>query len=102
LHVKGLTCFVATAGGRASPALTLHEGGMVELVSPRGDRLARALISFAVPGPGKSVVTLADHTLVIAGAATAERPVVVVDFGPGSLCFIGQAAEPAELRRVAG
>ena len=36
LHVKGLTCFVAPAGGRPSAALTLHESTEVELRSPRG------------------------------------------------------------------
>jgi hypothetical protein len=90
LHVKGLTCFVAAAGGRPSPAVTVHETTALELVSPRGEALARAMISFAVVGSNKSVATLADHCLVIPGAVDADRPVVIVDFGAGSTCFIAQ------------
>jgi serine/threonine protein kinase len=90
LHVKGLTCFVAAAGARPSPAMTLHETTEVEMRSPRGDLLARAAISFAVVGPNKSVATLADHCLVIPGPVHADRPVVIVDFGAGSTCFIAQ------------
>ena len=71
-------------------ALTLHESTEVELRSPRGDLLGRAAISFAVVGPNKSVATLADHCLVIPGPADADRPVVIVDFGAGSTCFIAQ------------
>jgi serine/threonine-protein kinase len=90
LHVKGLTCFVSAAGGRPSPAVTVHETTAVDLVSPRGESLALAMVSFAVVGPNKSVATLADHCLVIPGAADVDRPVVIVDFGAGNTCFIAQ------------
>ena len=90
LHVQGLTCFVGAAGARPSSALTLHDNTEVELRSPRGELLARASISFAVVGPNKSMATLADHCLVIPGLADADRPVVIVDFGAGSTCFIAQ------------
>ena len=105
LHVKGLTCFVAAAGGRPSPAVTVHETTAVELVSPRGEALARALITFAVVGVNKSVATVADHCLVIPGAPDPDRPVVIVDFGEGSSCFIAQgpsAEQQAQTPRAAG
>jgi hypothetical protein len=88
--VQGLTCFVAAAGARPTLALTLHDTTQVELRSPRGELLARASISFAVVGANTSMATLADHCLVIPGLADADRPVIIVDFGAGSTCFIAQ------------
>jgi serine/threonine-protein kinase len=105
LHVQGLTCFVAAAGARPTSALTLHDTTELELRSARGELLARASISFAVVGANKSMATLADHCLVIPGLAGADRPVVIVDFGAGSTCFIAQAPTmeraASETRRVA-
>ena len=46
LHVKGLTCFVAAAGGRPSPAVTVHETTAVELRVSAG----------RVAGPGDDLV----------------------------------------------
>jgi serine/threonine protein kinase len=94
LHIKGLSCFLAAAGGRPSPAVTLLESGAIELYSARGERLARAEVSFAAPGPNKSVVNLADQCLVIASPSPGERPIVVVDFGDDDLCFIAQGTVP--------
>jgi serine/threonine protein kinase len=94
LHIKGLSCFVAAAGGRPSPAVTLRESGSIELVSARGERLAQAEVSFAAPGPNKSVANLADQCLVIASPSPGERPIVVIDFGDDNLCFIAQGSVP--------
>jgi hypothetical protein len=70
--------------------VTVHETTAVDLVSPRGESLARAMVSFAVVGPNKSVATLADHCLVIPGAADVDRPVVIVACGAGNTCVIAQ------------
>jgi serine/threonine protein kinase len=85
LHMQGLNCFVAAAGGRPSPALTLAHGAAVELFSPRGDRVSRADVAFAAAGPSKSVVTLGQERLVIAAANT---PIVMLDFGRDGGCFL--------------
>ncbi len=90
LHIKGLNCFVASAGGRPSPAVTLERSAAVELYSPRGERLKRIEIAFAATGAKKGMVPLDEELLVI---DPAPGPIVMLDFGQEDVCFLahGQA-----------
>ena len=86
LHIKGVNCFVASAGRRASSALTLDVDAPVQLLSPRGERLAGAEVSFATSGPSKNVVALAGHSLVVPTEECAH--LVAIDFGVGRTCAL--------------
>jgi serine/threonine protein kinase len=86
LHVRGINCFVSATGRRPSSALTLDGGTMLELLSPRGERLAAVEVSFATAGLSKSVVTVAGHSLVVPTDECAH--LVALDFGPGHSCAL--------------
>jgi eukaryotic-like serine/threonine-protein kinase len=86
LHVRGINCFVSATGRRPSSALTLDGGSVLELLSPRGERLAAVEVSFATAGLSKSVVTMAGQSLVVPTDECAH--LVALDFGPGHSCAL--------------
>jgi serine/threonine-protein kinase len=86
LHVRGINCFVSATGRRPSSALTLDGGTVLELLSPRGERLASVDVSFATAGLSKSVVTVAGHSLVVPTDECSH--LVALDFGPGHSCAL--------------
>ena len=86
LHIKGVNCFVASAGRRPSSALTLDVDAPVQLLSPRGERLAGADVAFATAGPSKTVVALAGQSLVVPTEECAN--LVAIDFGAGRTCAL--------------
>jgi serine/threonine protein kinase len=86
LHIKGVNCFVASSGRRPSSALTLDVDAPVQLLSPRGERLAGADVAFATAGPSKTVVALAGQSLVVPTDECAN--LVAIDFGPGRTCAL--------------
>ena len=96
LHVRGINCFVSSTGRRPSSALTLDAGSVLELLSPRGERLAAVEVSFATAGLSKSVVTVAGHSLVV--PTDQCRHLVALDFGPGHTCAL--VYEPTETGKL--
>lgn len=86
LYLQGLNCFVAIAGGRPSSALTLDSNGAVEFVSPRGEILSRATISFGTAGPTKTTITIGKNVVTVPNAECAW--LVGMDFGAGDKCVL--------------
>jgi serine/threonine protein kinase len=86
LHIKGVNCFVTVAGRRPSSALTLEMPAVVELLSPRGERLAGVDVSFATAGLSKNVLTLAGQCLVVPTEECGQ--LVALDFGAGRTCAL--------------
>jgi hypothetical protein len=86
VHLKGLTCFVAAAGRRPSSAITLETSATVEFISAGGEFLGRAEVAFATAGPSRTVVSLADESLVVASKDC--RNVIALDFGAGQTCVL--------------
>jgi hypothetical protein len=91
LHVRGVNSFVSATGRRPSSALTLDGSSVLELLSPRGERLALVEVSFATAGLSKSVVTVAGQSLVVSTDECAH--LVALDFGVGHTCAL--VYEPA-------
>ena len=91
LHVRGVNCFVSATGRRPSSALTLDASSVLELLSPRGERLALVEVSFATAGLSKSVVTVAGQSLVVSTEECSH--LVALDFGIGHSCAL--VYEPA-------
>ena len=88
LHIKGVNCFVASAGRRPSSALTLDAArARASCSRPRGERLAGADVSFATAGPSK---TRGDAGRPVPGGpdATSARHLVALDFGAGRTCAL--------------
>jgi serine/threonine protein kinase len=86
VHVKGLNCFVSEAGRRPSSAVTLEGNAIIEFISAGGGTLGRADVAFAVAGPSRTVVSLADESLVVQSQVC--RNLVALDFGSGLTCAL--------------
>jgi serine/threonine protein kinase len=86
LHIKGVNCFVTVAGRRPSSALTLEVPAAVDLLSPRGERLAGVDVSFATAGPSKNILTLGGQCLVVPADECGQ--LVALDFGVGRTCAL--------------
>ena len=99
VHVRGLSCFVRRAGGRASGATQLEASDTIELVSPSQQLIASASVHFGNPAAGHNLFPVGDHTVAI-GKEECPRA-VAFDFGPGAECvfvYLPPAGAPAEDR----
>ena len=80
VHVKGLNCFVARAGGRPSPGVQLQESGDVDCLLPNNTKIGTISVSFGSPAAGHRVFDLEGHAIAV---SQEECPTVAaVDFGP--------------------
>ena len=99
VHVRGLSCFVRKAGGRASGATQLDGPDTIELVSPNQLIIASASVHFGSPAAGHNLFPVGEHTVAI-GKEECPRA-VAFDFGPGAECvfvYLPPAGAPAEDR----
>ena len=85
LHVRGLSCFVRKAGGRASGAVQLTTSSVVEMVAPNQEIVATASVQFGSPAAGHSVFPIGNQ-LVAIGKEECPRA-IAFDFGPGAECM---------------
>jgi len=90
LHIQGLSCFVSISGRRPSGALTLDAPTVVDFHSGRGESLGRAHSALGAAGPGRTVLSLAGHLLVLPSASCAVA--ALLDFGPGREAIIAYQA----------
>ena len=65
VNLKGLSCFVATSGGAASPALVTDSAGAADLVSARGERFGFVRWSFGEIQRDARVFGIAGAELVV-------------------------------------
>jgi serine/threonine-protein kinase len=65
LNIKGLNCFVAKQGGRASPALTANGDGVAELVSTKREILGNIGWSFGTPSQNGRLFLVDGAQLVV-------------------------------------
>jgi len=65
VNVKGLNCFVAPQGGRASPAIVVGTDGVAELLSARREGLGSLLWSFGAMTTAGRSFTIADGELLL-------------------------------------
>ena len=86
LHIQGLSCFVSISGRRPSGALTLDGPAVVDFHSGRGESLGHARSALGAPGPGRTVLSLGDHLLVLPSDRCAVA--AMLDFGPGKEAII--------------
>ncbi|MCG8672350.1 MAG: serine/threonine protein kinase, partial [Pseudomonadales bacterium] len=100
VHVKGQTCFVATADRRPSSAVNLRTDHIVELVAPNRQVIARGAVRFGTPRAGYARVTLGDETIMV--AATDCSFLVALDFGPGAECLLLYTSAVSARRASAG
>ena len=99
VHVRGLSCFVRKAGGRASGATQLEGPGTIELVTPNQHVIGSARVHFGSPAAGHNLFPVGDQTVAI-GKEECPRA-VAFDFGPGAECvfvYLPPAGAPAEDR----
>ena len=101
VHVRGLSCFVRKAGGRASGATQIDGPGnsAIELVTPSQQLIASAIVHFGSPAAGHNLFPVGDQTVAI-GKEDCPRA-VAFDFGPGAECvfvYVPPAGAPAEDR----
>ncbi len=81
LNVKGLTCFVAKSGGRPTPALSVSQDSLLDLVSTNRQVLGQLTMSFGTQGPqGRAFVV--DGRQLLVPYAEAQQAVVLV-LNPG-------------------
>jgi serine/threonine protein kinase len=82
IHIKGLNCFVAKGGGRASSATDLSEDSDLEMKLPGTERLDAVRCRFGVLGDGGvRVFPVANVSLGVPLAQASHS--VLLDFGPG-------------------
>ena len=101
VHVRGLSCFVRRAGGRASGATQLEGPDTIELVTPNQQIIGSARVHFGNPAAGHNLYPVGEHTVAI-GKEECPRA-VAFDFGPGAECvfvYLPPAGAPAEDRGV--
>lgn len=99
VHVRGLSCFVRRAGGRASGATQLEGPDTIELVAPNQQLIASASVHFGNPAAGHNLFPVGEQTVAI-GKEECPRA-VAFDFGPGAECvfvYVPPAGAPAEDR----
>jgi hypothetical protein len=65
INVKGLNCFVAKQGGRASPALTASGDGVADLVSTKREILGNIGWSFGTASPNGRLFLVDGAQLVV-------------------------------------
>jgi serine/threonine-protein kinase len=82
VHVQGLSCFVALAGGRPSRAVQLAEDGALDLVAPNHRRLGHIRVSFGRPAAGHTVFTVDEEEVAIAHKSHPQP--VALDLGAGA------------------
>ena len=85
LHIKGLDCFVARAGGRPSSAVLFQEDGRCDLLTPDLRPIANILVSMGTPAAGHRIFTIATESVAI--ATEHWQQVAAIDFGAGGECL---------------
>jgi len=77
LNVKGLSCFVAKRGGRPTPAVTVNQDGIIDLVSTARHLLGEVSVSFGqVTSSGR--VFVVDGRQLLITYAEAQQVVVLM------------------------
>jgi len=83
IHIKGMSCFVAHAGGRPSPAVTLEQPGDIALVTPRAQEIGHIRVATgASDGAGHVVFPIGGERVAVAAEDCTDP--ILFDFGPGS------------------
>lgn len=85
VHIKGLSCFVAIAGRRASSAVQIDESDFIDFVLPNQQPIARARVCFGRSTAGHLVFELGDLDVAVSSEECGHA--VALDFGPGAECF---------------
>lgn len=80
LNLKGLNCFVASAGGRPATAVNLEQDAELELLGPDRRALEHITCSLGRAAGARQLCRLGSRTLAIEGARTGA---VLLDVGPG-------------------
>jgi hypothetical protein len=84
IHVKGMSCFVAKAGGRPTVAVQIDGDAMLDLVNTDNAPAGRIRVTTGAPAAGHTVFRFGDEHVAI---STEECPdVIVIDFGQGAEC----------------
>ena len=84
VHLKPLTCFIVTPGGRASGAIQLFADGEFDLVNPRQQVMAKGRLSLGGPAAGHTVFQVGSESVALGLDECPE--VMLIDFGPGRAC----------------
>ena len=82
VHVKGLTCFVAPAGGRPSGAVTVHQSSDLALVTPRAQEIGHLRVVQGTADGAQMVFSVGSERVAIASEDCGDP--ILFDFGPGS------------------
>jgi eukaryotic-like serine/threonine-protein kinase len=94
LHVKGLNCFVARAGGRPSGAVDLERDSTVEILANDRKPAGSVRCHFGEASEGARLFPVGGSSLEV--AARAARASVLLDFGAGrDLVLVFRAAAAA-------
>jgi eukaryotic-like serine/threonine-protein kinase len=80
LNLKGLNCFVASAGGRPATAVNLECDAELELLGADRRALERITCSLGRPAGTHQLCQLGGRTLAVTGASAGA---VLLDVGPG-------------------
>jgi serine/threonine protein kinase len=91
LNLKGLNCFVASAGGRPAAAVNLEHDAELELLGADRRPLEHITCSLGRPSGSQQLCSLGSRTLAVVGAAAGA---VLLDIGPGrALVLIHHGAQ---------
>ncbi len=82
LHLKGLTCFVAPAGGRPSPAVMIEQSSDIALVTPRAQEAGHIRVATGTAAAGQSVYPLGSELVAVQTNDCIDA--ILFDFGSGS------------------
>ncbi len=82
VHVKGLSCFVAPAGGRPSPALNLEQPTDIALVTPRAQEVGHVRVVIGTVEPNQIVFAVGSELVAVRSDDCSDP--ILFDFGPGS------------------
>jgi len=85
LHVKGLTCFVAPAGGRPSPAVMIEQSSDIALVTPRAQQAGHIRVTTGTAAAGQTVYPLGDELVAVHTTDCVDA--ILFDFGSGSEAY---------------
>jgi serine/threonine protein kinase len=80
LNLKGLNCFVASAGTRPATAVNLEHDDELELLGSDRRAMERITCSLGRPAGARQLCRLQSRTLAVAGASLGA---VLLDVGPG-------------------
>jgi serine/threonine protein kinase len=80
LNLKGLNCFVASAGSRPATAVNLEHDDQLELLGSDRHPMERIVCSLGRPAGARQLCRVESRALAIAGASLGA---VLLDVGPG-------------------